>query len=117
MIILGWTPNLFEGERIKLVSRGRGIFKPQQLDDGPLTLVSSLASRYDDEHVDGDIMAYDYAPESFAWANEGLKRLASEGRSVVLLKQVKGKPASEYMIFAPVAVLVRPTENDAASVS
>lgn len=96
---------LFEGSRVKLVSWGRGIFKPQQLGDGPLTLVSSLASRYDDEHVDGDTMAYDYAPESFGWANEGLKRLASEGRPIILLKQVKAKPASEYMIFAPVAVL------------
>ena len=94
----------FEGQQVKLVSWGRGIFKPEQLGDGPLTLVSSLGSSYADESLDGDAMLYDYAPESFAWANKGLKRLSEEGRFVVMLKQVKAKPGSEYMIFAPVLV-------------
>jgi putative restriction endonuclease len=94
----------FEGQQVKLLSWGRGIFKPEQLGDGPLTLVSSLGSSYADESLDGDAMLYDYAPESFAWANKGLKRLSEEGRVVVMLKQVKPKPGSEYMIFAPVLV-------------
>lgn len=94
-----------DGERILLVAWGRGVFKPRQLTDGPLTLVSSLASSYDDEHLDGDIMLYDYAPESTdEWANEGLKRIATLGRHVILLKQVNESP-SEYLVFAPVAVL------------
>lgn len=51
-------------------------------------------------------MLYDYAPEkAFGWANEGLKRLSQLGRSVILLEQVKEKPGSEYMIFAPVSIL------------
>jgi len=94
----------FDGQQIKLVSWVRGIFKPKQLRDGPLTLVSSLGSSYSDESLDGDVMLYDYAPESFAWGNQGLKRLSEQGRFVLMLKQVKPKPGSEYMIFAPVLV-------------
>lgn len=94
----------FQRQRILLVAWGRGIFKPEQLQDGPLTLVSSLGGNYEDEALAGDVMLYDYAPQSFAWANEGLKRLSQQGRSVILLKQVKPKPRPEYMIFAPVVV-------------
>jgi len=95
----------YEGEQIKLVSWGRGIFKPEQLSDGPLTVVSSLGSTYADESLDGDVMLYDYAPASFDWANQGLQRLSQVGRVVLMLKQVKSKPGSEYMIFAPVVVM------------
>lgn len=79
----------FEGHRIKLVSWGRGVFKPEALSDGPLTLVSSLASKYEDEHLEGDSMLYDFAPKSFDWANDGLKRIGELGRPMVLLTQVK----------------------------
>ncbi len=96
----------FDGRRLHLIAWGRGIFKPKELSDGPLTLVSSLAPFYDDEHLDGDVMLYDYAPaHSDEWANAGLKRLAVLGRPVVLLRQVKPKPDPEYMVFAPVAIL------------
>lgn len=95
----------FEGQTIKLVSWGRGIFKPEQLSDGPLTLVSSLASRYADEHLEGNQVLYDFAPTSFEWANRGLKALGESLRPVILLKQVKEKPGSEYMIFSPVYVV------------
>lgn len=95
-----------DGRSHHLVAWGRGVFKPKELTDGPLTLVSSLASSYDDEHLDNDEMHYDYAPRgSNDWANAGLKNLAQLGRPVVLLKQVKEKPAPEYMLFAPVAIL------------
>lgn len=94
------------GARVSVVAWGRGIFKPKELTDGPLTLVSSLASSYADEHVSGaDEMLYDYAPASTdEWANAGLKNVAALDRPVVLLKQVKGKPGSEYAIFAPVYI-------------
>jgi len=93
-------------ERILLVAWGRGIFKPKQLTDGPLTLISSMASSYADERLEGDVLLYDYAPShSDEWANEGLKRIARSGRPVILLEQVKPKPNPEYMVFAPVSIL------------
>jgi putative restriction endonuclease len=95
----------FEGTDVLLVAWGRGVFKPKQLSDGPLTLVSSLAPKYQDERLEGHVMLYDYAPaHSDEWANVGLKRLAELGRPVILLKQVKPKPNPEYMVFAPVAI-------------
>lgn len=39
--------------RTKLVGP-QGVFKPKELTDGPLTLLSTLASTYEDEHLDGD---------------------------------------------------------------
>lgn len=95
----------FEGQRINLVAWSRGIFKPEQLGDGPLTVLSSLASGYEDEHLEGDVMLYDYAPPAYEWANTGIKRLAELGRPLIMLKQVKGKPGTEYMVIAPVAIL------------
>lgn len=100
------TRGFTAGDRqVKLVSWGRGIFKPKELTDGPLTLVSSMTSSYEDRRLEGDVLLYDYAPNSFEWANDGLKRLAEQGRPVILLEQVKEKPGSEYMIFAPVTIL------------
>lgn len=90
--------------RIKLVGP-QGVFKPKELIDGALTLLSTLASRYEDEHLDGDEVLYDYAPTQREYENDGLKRIAALGRSVILLKQVKAKPRPEYMVFAPVAIM------------
>ncbi len=40
----------------------QGIFKPRQLSDGPLTIMSTLASRYEDELVDdANTLKYDFA--------------------------------------------------------
>jgi putative restriction endonuclease len=89
---------------LKLVGP-QGVFKPKELTDGPLTLLSTLASSYEDEHLEGDVMLYDYAPESREHENKGLKRIAAQGRRIILLKQVKRKPRPEYMVFAPVAIL------------
>jgi len=92
-------------QRVKIIWWGPGIFKPSGLTDGPLTLVSSMTSPYEDKRLDGDILLYDYAPKAFEWANEGLKKLKQLGRPVILLEQVKKKPNPEYMIFAPVSIL------------
>jgi putative restriction endonuclease len=102
----------YEGRRIHLVTWGRGIFKPKELSDGPLSLTSSLKPTYDDELLEGDVMLYAFASaHSDEWANAGLKRLMDLGRPVILLKQVKRKPHPEYMLVAPVAIL---GFNDAA---
>jgi putative restriction endonuclease len=83
----------------------QGIFKPRQLSDGPLTVVSTLASRYEDELLDGaNALNYDYAPRSHEHENDGLKRLIATQTPVILLKQVKTKPRPEYMVVAPMYV-------------
>lgn len=96
----------YEGVWVKLVGP-QGVFKPKELRDGPLTLLSTLASTYEDEHLDGDQVLYDYAPHQREYEHDGLKRIAEMGRGVILLKQVKAKakPKPEYMVFAPVAML------------
>ncbi|KYG10918.1 hypothetical protein BE21_09515 [Sorangium cellulosum] len=94
----------YKGAWIKLVGP-QGVFKPKELTDGPLTLLSTLASSYEDEHLEGDEVLYDYAPRTREHENDGLKRIAASGRKVILLKQVKAKPRPEYMVFAPVAML------------
>lgn len=93
----------FRNIRIKLMGP-QGVFKPKEITDGPLTLLSTLASRYEDEEVAGDVLLYDYAPPQREYENDGLKRLAAAGRSVIVLKQVNDNP-SEYMVWAPVAIL------------
>ena len=93
------------GDTWIMLTGPQGVFKPKELRDGPLTLLSTLASTYADEDVAGDIMLYDYAPPQRDYENEGLKRVAALGRPVILLKQVKAKPSPEYMVFAPVALL------------
>jgi putative restriction endonuclease len=76
---------------VKLVGP-QGVFKPKEMSDGRLTLLSTLASSYEDEHLEGDEVLYDYAPRSREHENDGLKRIASQGKAVILLKQVKSKP-------------------------
>ena len=94
----------FGGAWIKLVGP-QGVFKPKEMSDGPLTLLSTLASTYADEPLEGDEVLYDYAPRSREYENDGLKRIASQGKAVILLMQVKSKPRPEYMVFAPVVML------------
>jgi putative restriction endonuclease len=61
----------------------QGVFRPKKLTDGPLTLLSTMASSYEDEHLEGDEMLYDYAPPGRDYENDGLKRVAALGRSVI----------------------------------
>ena len=83
----------------------QGIFKPRQLSDGPLTIMSTLASRYEDELLDGaSTLNYDYAPRTREHENDGLKGLIATQTPVILLKQVKPKPRPEYMVVAPMYV-------------
>jgi putative restriction endonuclease len=95
---------LHDGEMILLKGQ-QGIFKPRQLKDGPLTLMSTLGSRYEDELLDeANTVKYDYAPPSREYENEGLKNVMRAGSPVILLKQVKAKPRPEYMVVAPLYV-------------
>ena len=94
----------FDGEPI-LLKGPQGIFKPRQLSDGPLTLMSTLGSRYEDELLEeANVLRYDYAPRTREHENVGLKNLMTAGKPVILLKQVKPKPRPEYMVVAPLFV-------------
>jgi len=93
-----------EGDLV-LLKGPQGIFKPRQLSDGPLTIMSTLGSRYEDELVEGaNTLRYDYAPPSREHENQGLKNLMAGHTPVILLKQVKAKPRPEYMVVAPMYV-------------
>lgn len=93
------------GDDVVLLKGPQGIFKPRQLTDGPLTIVSTLGSRYEDELLDeANTLRYDYAPSSREHENVGLKNVMAAGKPVILLKQVKAKPRPEYMVVAPLYV-------------
>jgi putative restriction endonuclease len=94
----------FENEIVFLKGQ-QGIFKPRQLRDGPLTLMSTLGSSYDDKVLnEPNLVRYDYAPPSREHENSGLKNLMAAGKPVILLNQVKPKPRPEYMVVAPLYV-------------
>ena len=93
------------GDDVVRLKGPQGIFKPRQLTDGPLTIMSTLGSRYEDELLDeANTLRYDYAPASREHENVGLKNLMAAGKPVILLKQVKAKPRPEYMVVAPLYV-------------
>ena len=90
---------------VVLLKGPQGIFKPRQLTDGPITLMSTLGSRYEDELLnEANTLRYDYAPLSREHENLGLKNLMASSKPVILLKQVKAKPRPEYMVVAPLYV-------------
>ena len=96
----------FDVQRERILLKGpQGIFKPRQLTDGPLTIMSTLSSSYEDELLDdANTLRYDYAPRTREHENEGLKNLMREQKPVILLKQVKERPRPEYMVVAPMFV-------------
>lgn len=95
----------FSSQDQQIFLRGpQGIFKPKELDE-PLTILSSLASSYDDEPLDGDRIRYGFLSEAREFDNDGLKRVAEFGLPVIYLMQVCSEPTPEYEVFAPVWVL------------
>jgi putative restriction endonuclease len=95
---------LYSGD-IVLLKGPQGIFKPRQLSDGPLTIMSTLGSQYEDELLnEANTLRYDYAPPSREHENVGLKNVMAAGKPVILLKQVKAKPRPEYLVVAPLYV-------------
>ncbi|HEY5611390.1 MAG TPA: hypothetical protein VIL97_09300, partial [Thermoanaerobaculia bacterium] len=76
----------------------KGIFKPKDLSD-PLSITSTLDSRYPDDVVEGRCIYYDYVATRHD--NAALKRCAEAQIPLIYLLQVKRKPA-EYIVFAPV---------------
>lgn len=92
----------FEGRQIFLYGQ-QGIFKPKELQDGPLSIRTALDSPYlDNPAEDGDGIRYDFSPS--AHENEGLKRLRESATPLIYLIQVKGRPRPEYLILSPVFI-------------
>lgn len=89
----------FEGKSVFLAGQ-QGIFKPKQMNDGPLSIRTVLDGPYHDEVIDGgDSIRYDFS--NIAWMDDGLKRVAEAMSPVIYLVQVTKRPSPEYMIISP----------------
>ncbi len=90
------------GDQTVFLYAQQGIHRPNQA-LFPLTLVSTLNSRYQDD-VSDDLttIRYDYSP--YDGLNEGVKRASQFGLGFVHLVQVNPKPKSEYLLVSPVFV-------------
>jgi putative restriction endonuclease len=94
---------LFENQRIQLVGP-QGIFKPKELEEGPLTLTSTIGSPYQDEHLqDENVISYDYAPPSREYENAATRRHRCSFTPLIYFRQVSETP-SEYVIVAPIYI-------------
>lgn len=94
---------IFENLRIMLVGP-QGIFKPKEMDEGPLTLTSTLGSPYEDLAIpDENVISYDYAPPSREHENVATQKLTGTFMPVIYLRQVCDIP-SEYVIIAPIYI-------------
>jgi putative restriction endonuclease len=90
------------GERVLL--RGQqGIFKPAALSD-PLSMTTTISSRYTHDTIEGSCVMYDFVPPSREHENEALKRCAETVLPLIYFLQLKKRP-SEYAVFAPVYVV------------
>ena len=79
-----------------------GIFKPAELSE-PLSLTSTLQSRYTHDVIEGSCVLYDYVSRDHD--NEALKRCADAELPLIYFLQTRRRPAPEYVIFAPVYVV------------
>ncbi|MBI3854721.1 MAG: HNH endonuclease [Planctomycetes bacterium] len=94
----------WRSEQVQLMGQ-QGIFKPRQMDEEPLTLKSTLASRYEDEEIEAeDMILYDYAPTTREYENRWTRSLVGKPVPVIYLKQVAEDP-SEYLVIAPVFIV------------
>ena len=91
------------GERIFLKGQ-QGIFKPAEL-TSPLSITSTIDSRYTDDPIEGSRVLYDFLPATREFENVGLKKCAEAELPLIYFLQVKRRPSPEYVIFAPVYVV------------
>ncbi len=93
-----------ELRRFRIHVKGQsGIFKPAELSD-PLSITTTIASKYTRDTIEGSCVYYDFVPFSREHENEGLKRCAEAALPLIYFLQVKARPA-EHVVFAPVYVL------------
>jgi putative restriction endonuclease len=93
-----------ELRRFRIHLKGQqGIFKPAELPD-PLSITTTIASKYTHDTIEGSCVYYDFVPRSREHENDGLKRCAEAALPLIYFLQVKARPA-EHVVFAPVYVL------------
>jgi putative restriction endonuclease len=92
-----------ELRRFRIHLKGQtGIFKPAELSE-PLSITTTGDSDHAQDTIEGSRVLYDYVSRDFD--NEALKRCAEDELPLIYFLQVKKRPATEYVIFAPVYVV------------
>jgi len=93
-----------ELRRFRMHVKGQsGIFKPAELSD-PLSITTTIASKYTRDTIEGSGVYYDFVPRSREHENDGLKRCAEAALPLIYFLQTKARPA-EHVVFAPVYVI------------
>jgi putative restriction endonuclease len=80
----------------------QGIFKPAQLTE-PLSITTTIDSEHAQDTIEGSRVLYDFVSRDSD--NIALKRAAEAELPLVYFLQVKKRPVTEYVIFAPVYVV------------
>lgn len=79
----------------------QGIFKPAQLTE-PLSITTTILSEHAQDTIEGSRVLYDFVSRDSD--NTALKRAAEAELPLIYFLQVKKRPLTEYVIFAPVYV-------------
>ncbi len=79
----------------------QGIFKPAQLTE-PLSITTTILSEHAQDTIEGSRVLYDFVSRDSD--NAALKRAAEAELPLIYFLQVKKRPLTEYVIFAPVYV-------------
>ena len=92
-----------ELRRFRIHLKGQtGIFKPAELSEA-LSITTTIDSDRAQDTIEGSRVLYDYVSRDFD--NDALKRCAEDELPLIYFLQVKKRPATEYVIFAPVYVV------------
>lgn len=92
-----------ELRRFRIHLKGQtGIFKPAELSEA-LSITTTIDSERAQDTIEGSRVLYDYVSRDFD--NDALKRCAEDELPLIYFLQVKKRPATEYLIFAPVYVI------------
>lgn len=92
-----------ELRRFRIHLKGQtGIFKPAELSEA-LSITTTIDSERAQDTIEGSRVLYDYVSRDFD--NDALKRCAEDELPLIYFLQVKRRPATEYLIFAPVYVI------------
>jgi len=89
------------GHRVHLKGQS-GIFKPAGLTE-PLSITTTIDSTPAQDTIEGSRVLYDFVSRDHD--NEALKRSAEAELPLIYFLQVKKRPLTEYVIFAPVYVV------------
>jgi len=79
-----------------------GIFKPAQLTE-PLSITTTIDSEHAQDTIEGSRVLYDFVSRDSD--NDALKHVAELELPLIYFLQVKKRPVTEYVIFAPVYVV------------